>query len=78
MPPASLPAAERLLQDADAPIWQFTGQAQTDKGPVTWFLAGTNSTWQGIPLAMAVVLEENNPELASSLGDQLIEATLQP
>jgi cell division protein FtsW (lipid II flippase) len=78
IPSASLSAAEQLLQKADAPIWQFTGLAQTDKGPVTWFLAGTNNVWQGIPLAMAVVLEENNPELAASLGDQLIEATLQP
>ena len=78
IPSASLTAAERLLQKPDMPIWQFTGLAQTDKGPVTWFMAGTNSVWQGIPLAMAVVLEENNPELAASLGDQLIEATLQP
>jgi cell division protein FtsW (lipid II flippase) len=78
IPNASLSAAERLLQKPDAPIWQFTGLAQTDKGPITWFLAGTNNVWQGIPLAMAVVLEEDNPEFASSLGDQLIEATLQP
>ena len=78
IPSTSLTAAERLLQKPDAPIWQFTGLAQTDKGPVTWFMAGTNSVWQGIPLAMAVVLEEDNPELAAGLGDQLIEATLQP
>jgi membrane peptidoglycan carboxypeptidase len=78
IPSASLTAAARMLQKPDAPIWQFTGLAQTDKGPVTWFMAGTNNVWQGIPLAMAVVLEEDNPELAAGLGDQLLEATLQP
>jgi len=78
MPSASLSTAARMLQKPDAPIWQFTGLAQTEKGPVTWFLSGTNREWQGIPLALVVVLEENNPELATSLGDQLIETTLQP
>ena len=78
IPTSSLSSAEHLLEISDAPVWQVTGLAQTDKGQVTWFLAGTNSVWQGIPLAMAVVLEENNPEFAASLGDQLIKATLQP
>jgi hypothetical protein len=78
IPPASLSSAAQLLEKLDTPIWQFTGLAQTEKGPVTWFLAGTNNEWQGIPLAMALVLEENNPELAAGLGDQLIKATLQP
>jgi cell division protein FtsW (lipid II flippase) len=78
IPNASLATAERMLQKPDAPIWQVTGLAQTDKGPVTWFLAGTNSEWQGISMAMALVLEENNPELAANLGDQLIKAALQP
>jgi cell division protein FtsI/penicillin-binding protein 2 len=78
MPSASLSTAMRMLQKPDAPIWQFTGLAQTEKGPVTWFLSGTNREWQGIPLALVVVLEEDNPELAASLGDQLIETTMQP
>jgi hypothetical protein len=78
MPSASLSTATRMLQKSDSPIWQFTGLAQTEKGPVTWFLSGTNREWQGIPLALVVVLEEDNPELAASLGDQLMETTLQP
>jgi cell division protein FtsW (lipid II flippase) len=58
------------------PYWSFTG---TDKAtPVTWYLAGTLPDWSGTPLALVVVLEQDNFELASVTGQNLLDKALQP
>ena len=56
--------------------WQITASAVTqDNEPVTWFIAGTTSDWFGQPLVVVVVLEEDNPEKAKSIGVSLLEQT---
>jgi cell division protein FtsW (lipid II flippase) len=58
------------------PYWSFTG---IDKEtPVTWYLAGTLPDWNGTPLALVVVLEEDNPTLAKMTGQKLLETALKP
>jgi hypothetical protein len=44
--------------------------------PVSWYLAGTLSRWQGSPLVIAVALEENNPTLAEMVGKGVMETAL--
>jgi hypothetical protein len=39
---------------------------------VTWFLGGTKPDSTAAPYALALVLEEDNPELARSLGEQFL------
>lgn len=44
--------------------------------PVSWYVAGTLSRWQGSPLVIAVALEENNPALAEIVGKGVLETAL--
>lgn len=52
--------------------WSHVGQASLDETIVTWLIAGTLPDWQGVPLALVVVLEENNIPLAEFIGDNLL------
>lgn len=71
--PASAEKAANLLAASDLPIWEASGGTPTrSTGSVSWYLSGTLPTWQGTPLALALVLEENNPGYAQSIGRQLI------
>lgn len=58
------------------PYWSFT--SATNDPPLTWHLAGTLPDWSGTPLALVVLLEENNPPTASQIGDELLGIALQP
>lgn len=78
LPEKSIGQITQLLADPNLPIWQSLGSAQTPKGQITWYLGGTRPGWTGAPLAMALVLEEDNPALAKEIGQALFKATLQP
>ncbi|HRJ75799.1 MAG TPA: hypothetical protein PLX90_07365, partial [Anaerolineales bacterium] len=54
------------------PYWSHVGQASLDETIVTWLIAGTLPYWQGVPLALVVVLEENNIPLAEFIGNNLM------
>lgn len=60
----------------DNPYWSYT--SATGETPLTWYLAGTLPDWNGTPLALVALLEENDPALASEIGGALINAALQP
>jgi hypothetical protein len=73
----ALYAAEALAIH-DTALWDSVGQAATGEGKITWFIGGTRPGWQGTPLALAVLLEEDNPELAADIGLNLLLRTLRP
>ncbi len=58
-------------------IWRAVGQAQTEEGIITWAIAGTVASWQGTPLAMALVIEEDNPFLAIQITNQMLAEVMQ-
>ena len=60
----------------DNPYWSYT--SAPGETPLTWYLAGTLPDWNGTPLALVALLEENDPALASEIGGALINAALQP
>lgn len=67
-----------LLKWEDTSRWQVTASASTqDNEPVTWFIAGTTSDWVGQPLVVVVVLEEDDPGKAESIGIALLEQVSQ-
>ena len=57
---------------------EMTGQASRGDAITTWYLGGTLPDWQGTPLAIAVVLEEDNIPLARTIGQELLTRSLQP
>jgi hypothetical protein len=58
--------------------WAYLGQAESHESPVTWYVAGTPPNWQASPLVVAVLLEEENGELAAEIGNQLLSAAMNP
>ncbi len=68
-------AAETLTANG-APYWQTVALARSNQEELTWYLAGTLPQSQGTPLALALVLEQNNPGLARQIGQSLLKTTL--
>jgi cell division protein FtsW (lipid II flippase) len=58
--------------------WSHIGQAQDSESSVTWFIGGTLPTWQASPLAIAVLLEEDNPREAGRIGNELLLDAMNP
>ncbi len=72
LPSAGVSTALNLLTHPGELHWQSVALAYTPDTPITWYLAGTTTKWRGTPIAVAVVLEENNPALAETIGRALI------
>lgn len=58
-------------------FWQilFTAPDGTDRA-VTWYVGGTLPDWDGIPLAIALVLEEDNLPRVRSIGQEVLQAAM--
>jgi cell division protein FtsW (lipid II flippase) len=71
----SAPIAESIAQslsEKDYPIWQTLSWAQDQDRRVTWGLAGTLPSWDGTPLVVVVLLEEDNPRVADKISQELL------
>ena len=76
------------LQDEELPIWQVVAAQNNDVNTAiednssmtgfTWYLGSTTQEWSGAPLAMAVLLEENNPSLAKDIGRSIFQLAMYP
>jgi hypothetical protein len=76
MPKSDLPAWEVVStsqQSGNAP----TGNEQNIAGN-SWYLGGTSPDWNGAPLALAVLLEEKNPQLAQEIGRSMFRSAIYP
>jgi cell division protein FtsW (lipid II flippase) len=83
--PAAKKAAE-ALSTGELPIWQVVSstqeESQTSPGDsgnssgYSWFVGGTSPNWQGAPLALAVLLEEDNPQLAQDIGQSMFRTAI--
>jgi cell division protein FtsW (lipid II flippase) len=69
-------ATASFLQMVNLPAWQTISSAQIAKSSITWYLAGTIPDWKGAPLALALVLEEDNPALTKKIGDAIMTDVL--
>ncbi len=85
--PQSAAKVSDALADADLPIWQ-TVSGQKDQNAAgesailnqgyTWYLGGTLPEWKGAQLAIAVLLEEDNPGKAQEIGRSIFQRALFP
>jgi cell division protein FtsW (lipid II flippase) len=67
------------LVEQGGTVWQTVSTAPNGPGnTVSWFVGGTPPDWEGRPLALAVVIEEDNPTLVSAIGKSLLQAAMQP
>lgn len=70
--------AANMLARSDAPAWEAYGLGSSETATVSWYLAGTLPDWQGTPLALVVILEEDNPREAGMIGFTVLQAAMQP
>jgi cell division protein FtsW (lipid II flippase) len=78
----------QAMQVGNLPNWQSvsswnnpSGSALEDSDSPTgfsWFLGGTSPDWKGVPIALAILLEENNPDLATEIGQRLFQQAMYP
>jgi cell division protein FtsW (lipid II flippase) len=68
--------AARILAIPDSQIWQMISSPLDEE--ITWYLGGTTSDWNGLPLAVVVVLEENNTTLTEEIGQAVLSAAMEP
>jgi cell division protein FtsW (lipid II flippase) len=71
-------SATQALMVKGQPLWQWNGLAGTSNKPVTWALAGTLPDWRGAPMEISVILEEANTQWATYIGQQMLQAAMQP
>ncbi len=58
-------------------IWYQVGHAlinQTE--PLTWYIGGTTPEWSATPLAIAIAIEADNPDLALTIGRTLLNLSV--
>ena len=77
MEPARAQEEVTSLMLPGQPFWQWSTPAANDKKTIAWSLGGTLPDWQGSPLAVVVVLEENDPAWASYVGLNLLQSATQ-
>jgi len=62
----------------DLTYWQYLGRAQEDQSAFTWYIGGTPANWQATPLAIVVLLEDDNERLAERIGKELLTDAMHP
>lgn len=73
---------------SDLPIWQVvaTGKNETGSSSIvkvdypgySWYLGGTLPEWKGAALAIAVLLEEDNPLTVQAIGQSVFQKAINP
>jgi cell division protein FtsW (lipid II flippase) len=72
LPVATANKTANDLAVAGQPFWRSLAVAPDGEQKVTWFLGGTLPEWNGTPLALVVLLEEDNPDLAEEIGQKML------
>jgi cell division protein FtsW (lipid II flippase) len=59
-------------------FWRHIGVEREDASSITWFIGGTLPNWHGTPLAVVVLVEEDNRHLAERIGRELVIDAMVP
>jgi cell division protein FtsW (lipid II flippase) len=70
--------AAESMHTSDQPFWRFGARVSEKGRSFSWFVAGTLPGWQGTPLTLVILLEEDNAPLANSIGEALLIRALEP
>lgn len=76
--PSAADEAATSLVKSEKSFWSYTTRAIEKGSSVTWFIAGTPPNWQGSPMVVVVLLEENNVSLARQIGEELLANAMKP
>jgi cell division protein FtsI/penicillin-binding protein 2 len=59
-------------------FWSYGTREAEKNSYITWFIAGTLPDWQGSPLVVVVLLEENNLFQARIIGESMLTGAMTP
>ena len=76
--PSVVDEAVLFYIEAGNTFWSHIGRAQDAESSVTWFIGGTPPNWQASPLAVVVLLEEDNSREAERMGSELLNDAMTP
>jgi cell division protein FtsW (lipid II flippase) len=65
------------MASASQLVWEFSSIVSGETS-LTWQLAGTLPDWKGAPLALVILLEENDPSLAQAIASEFLQVALSP
>jgi cell division protein FtsW (lipid II flippase) len=87
----SAPVADNIAQglaSGNMPIWEVVAAGKKDASisegtnlgynGYSWYLGGTLPDWNGVPLAISVILEENNAQLVQEIGRSMLQSAINP
>lgn len=67
----------QLRDNPELPAWESVGSAITAENRiVTWYITSTKASWQGNPVTVVVLIEEDNPSLAIRTGRTILADAL--
>ncbi|MBV6394731.1 MAG: putative lipid II flippase FtsW [Anaerolineales bacterium] len=66
------------LTPPDSIQWILSGSAREKEKALRWFVTGTPVGWQGSPLTLVVLLEEDNEALATAIAMHLFADAVSP
>lgn len=79
--PVVLSNIDSLNQQLRVPgkyYWTAVAASQSQQGVLSWFIGGTTTDWNGTPISVAIVLEENNPNSINSIGQSILDFSSNP
>jgi hypothetical protein len=76
--PSAAAEAVASYSEAGNNYWSHIGRGKDDESTVTWFIGGTSTDWQASPLAVVVLLEEDNPREVRRIGVELLLDAMNP
>jgi hypothetical protein len=77
-PSTSAADTAQALMVSGQPFWQWNARVTQVNQTFSWSLGGTLPAGQGAPLAVVVLLEENDSNWAGFIGQTLLEAAVHP
>jgi hypothetical protein len=76
--PSAADEAAASLRISGKPFWSFGTREIEKESTVTWFIAGTLPDWQGTPMVVVLLLEENDLFHARIIAESLLSGAMNP
>lgn len=70
-------AVQRLTMSS-FPGWETVSQVEENNVKISWYIAGTPTTWKATPLALVVVTEGSTPERTMEIGQSMFLFAVNP
>ncbi len=77
-PAENAASTAKALTVKSHPFWEWDTTVIQETSTFSWSIGGTLPDYQGVPLAIVVLLEENNENLAGLIDQTLLETAINP